>query len=101
MGASRNLQGEMERVLKIVQEGVDVFDSIGNLINDADIVNEKEKFEADMKKEIKKLREFRHRLKTSVDTVLRDQGYRLEGGKLLRITGKGSASCEKTSGDAI
>jgi hypothetical protein len=30
MGASRKLQGEIDRVLKKVQEGVDVFDSIWN-----------------------------------------------------------------------
>mgnify|MGYP002413895970 CR=1 FL=1 len=30
MGASRKLQGEIDRVLKKVQEGVDVFDNIWN-----------------------------------------------------------------------
>ena len=32
MGASRKLQGEIDRVLKKVQEGVDVFDSIWNKV---------------------------------------------------------------------
>ena len=30
MGASQKLQGEIDRVLKKVQEGVDVFDNIWN-----------------------------------------------------------------------
>lgn len=33
MGASRKLQGEIDRVLKKVQEGVDVFDSIWNKVH--------------------------------------------------------------------
>jgi hypothetical protein len=32
MGASRKLQGEIDKVLKKVQEGVDVFDSIWNKV---------------------------------------------------------------------
>lgn len=32
MGATRKLQGEIDRVLKKVQEGVDVFDSIWNKV---------------------------------------------------------------------
>lgn len=32
MGASRKLQGEIDRVLKKVQEGVDIFDSIWNKV---------------------------------------------------------------------
>lgn len=32
MGASRKLQGEIDRVLKKVHEGVDVFDSIWNKV---------------------------------------------------------------------
>lgn len=33
MGATRKLQGEIDKVLKKVQEGVDVFDSIWNKVN--------------------------------------------------------------------
>ena len=32
MGATRKLQGEIDKVLKKVQEGVDVFDSIWNKV---------------------------------------------------------------------
>ncbi|MCD7458911.1 hypothetical protein HAX54_039583 [Datura stramonium] len=53
MGASRKLQGEIDRVLKKVQEGVDVFDSIWNKVYDTDNANQKEKFEADLKRRLK------------------------------------------------
>ncbi|KAF3561102.1 hypothetical protein DY000_02018658, partial [Brassica cretica] len=68
MGASRKLQGEIDRVLKKVQEGVDVFDSIWNKVYDSDNVNQKEKFEADLKKEIKKLQRYRDQIKTWIQS---------------------------------
>ncbi|XP_033142655.1 CCR4-NOT transcription complex subunit 3 isoform X1 [Brassica rapa] len=70
MGASRKLQGEIDRVLKKVQEGVDVFDSIWNKWNvyDTDNVNQKEKFEAELKKEIKKLQRYRDQIKTWIQS---------------------------------
>jgi CCR4-NOT transcription complex subunit 3 len=96
MGASRKLQGENDRVLKKVQEGVDVFDSIWNKartparppaagnflaifltgyldvgfpqVYDTENVNQKEKFEADLKKEIKKLQRYRDQIKTWIQS---------------------------------
>ncbi|KAL3533385.1 hypothetical protein ACH5RR_006906, partial [Cinchona calisaya] len=68
MGASRKLQGEIDRVLKKVQEGVDVFDSIWNKVYDTENVNQKEKFEADLKKEIKKLQRYRDQIKTWIQS---------------------------------
>jgi CCR4-NOT transcription complex subunit 3 len=37
MGATRKLQGEIDKVLKKVQEGVDVFDSIWNKVNELNV----------------------------------------------------------------
>ncbi|GKV07390.1 hypothetical protein SLEP1_g19173 [Rubroshorea leprosula] len=68
MGASRKLQGEIDRVLKKVQEGVDIFDSIWNKVYDTDNANQKEKFEADLKKEIKKLQRYRDQIKTWIQS---------------------------------
>ncbi|PKI77330.1 hypothetical protein CRG98_002275, partial [Punica granatum] len=68
MGASRKLQGEIDRVLKKVQEGVDVFDSIWKKVYDTDNANQKEKFEADLKKEIKKLQRYRDQIKTWIQS---------------------------------
>nr|GEU50079.1 CCR4-Not complex, subunit 3/ 5 [Tanacetum cinerariifolium] len=58
MGANRKVQGEIDRVLKKVQEGVEVFDSIWN----------KEKFLADLKKEIRKLQRYRNQIKTWIQS---------------------------------
>ncbi|KMZ64144.1 CCR4-NOT transcription complex subunit 3 [Zostera marina] len=68
MGASRKLQGEIDRVLKKVMEGVDVFDSIWNKVYDTENLNQKEKFEADLKKEIKKLQRYRDQIKTWIQS---------------------------------
>ncbi|XP_010529007.1 PREDICTED: general negative regulator of transcription subunit 3-like [Tarenaya hassleriana] len=68
MGATRKLQGEIDRVLKKVQEGVEVFDSIWNKVYDTDNANQKEKFEADLKKEIKKLQRYRDQIKTWIQS---------------------------------
>lgn len=47
--------GEIDRCHKKVQEGCDVFDDIWEKFNTAPNLNQKEKFEADLKREIKKL----------------------------------------------
>ncbi|XP_076914133.1 uncharacterized protein LOC143573027 [Bidens hawaiensis] len=68
MGASRKLQIEIDRVLKKVQEGVDVFDSIWNKVYDTENANQKEKYESDLKKEIKKLQRYRDQIKTWIQS---------------------------------
>nr|XP_043614135.1 CCR4-NOT transcription complex subunit 3-like [Erigeron canadensis] len=74
MGASRKLQGEIDRVLKRVQEGVDIFDNIWNKVHETDNANQKEKFEAELKKEIKKLQRYRDQIKTwQLSTEIKDK----------------------------
>jgi CCR4-NOT transcription complex subunit 3 len=115
MGASRKLQGEIDRVLKKVQEGVDVFDSIWNKVRptdprhslsapaeffcladfgefyltaffggqvyDTENANQKEKFEADLKKEIKKLQRYRDQIKTWIQSSeIKDKKVRVAEG---------------------
>mgnify|MGYP001794816527 CR=1 FL=1 len=46
---------EIDRCHKKVQEGCDTFDDIWDKFNTAPSLNQKEKFEADLKREIKKL----------------------------------------------
>ena len=62
-GDRRKLQTEIDRTLKKVQEGVEVFDSIWNKVHDTEHANQKEKFEADLKKEIKKLQRYREQIR--------------------------------------
>ncbi|KAI5022162.1 hypothetical protein ZWY2020_058892 [Hordeum vulgare] len=52
-----------------VQEGVDVFESIWNKVYNTEDANQKEKFEADRKKEIKKLQRYRDQIKKLVHIV--------------------------------
>lgn len=47
--------GEIDRCLKKVAEGVDTFEDIWKKVHNATNTNQKEKYEADLKKEIKKL----------------------------------------------
>ncbi|XP_023754214.1 U-box domain-containing protein 70 isoform X1 [Lactuca sativa] len=68
MGASRKLQSEIDRVLKKVQESVDVFDSIWNKVYDTDNAYQRERFEAELKKEIKKLQRYRDQIKTWIQS---------------------------------
>ena len=49
------LTGEIERCHKKVQEGVETFEDLWQKAHNAPNTNQKEKYEADLKKEIKKL----------------------------------------------
>ncbi|KAL9237752.1 hypothetical protein vseg_012264 [Gypsophila vaccaria] len=96
MGASRKLQGEIDRVLKKVQEGVDVFDSIWNKVYDTDNANQKEKFEADLKKEIKKLQRYRDQIKTWIQSSeIKDKKALLDSRKLIEREMERFKICEK------
>ncbi|KAI3779144.1 hypothetical protein L2E82_08689 [Cichorium intybus] len=79
MGSSRKLQGEIDRVLKKVQEGVDVFDRVWNKVYDTEDANQREKLEADLKKEIKKLQRYRDQIKTWIQSseIKYNEPYRL------------------------
>lgn len=96
MGASRKLQGEIDRVLKKVQEGVDVFDSIWNKVYDTENANQKEKFEADLKKEIKKLQRYRDQIKTWIQSSeIKDKKALLDARKLIEREMERFKICEK------
>ncbi|XP_042480735.1 CCR4-NOT transcription complex subunit 3 isoform X2 [Macadamia integrifolia] len=96
MGASRKLQGEIDRVLKKVQEGVDVFDSIWNKVYDTDNANQKEKFEADLKKEIKKLQRYRDQIKTWIQSSeIKDKKALLDARKQIEREMERFKVCEK------
>ncbi|KAL8217097.1 hypothetical protein R6Q57_023934 [Mikania cordata] len=96
MGASRKLQIEIDRVLKKVQEGVDVFDSIWNKVYDTDNANQKEKFEADLKKEIKKLQRHRDQIKTWIQSSeIKDKRALMDARKLIEKEMERFKICEK------
>ncbi|XP_041274148.1 CCR4-NOT transcription complex subunit 3, partial [Onychostruthus taczanowskii] len=66
MADKRKLQGEIDRCLKKVSEGVEQFEDIWQKLHNAANANQKEKYEADLKKEIKKLQRLRDQIKTWV-----------------------------------
>ncbi|KAI0990469.1 hypothetical protein GJ496_005476 [Pomphorhynchus laevis] len=64
MGERRKLQGEIDRVLKRVSDGVDTFEDIWEKVQNSSSQNQKEKHEQELKKEIKKLQRLRDQIKT-------------------------------------
>lgn len=61
---NRKLQAEIDRVLKKIAEGTEEFEEIWQKVHSTDKANLKEKYEADLKKEIKKLQRYRDQVKT-------------------------------------
>ena len=59
-----NSPAEIEKVLKKVAEGVEVFEGIFDKIQSATNPTQKDTYETDLKKEIKKLQRFRDQIKT-------------------------------------
>ena len=55
---------EIDRTLKKVEEGVEIFDDLHAKVYAAEAQNQKEKYESDLKKEIKKLQRLRDQIKT-------------------------------------
>ncbi|XP_048575581.1 CCR4-NOT transcription complex subunit 3 isoform X2 [Nematostella vectensis] len=84
MADKRKLQGEIERCLKKVSEGVETFEDIWQKVHNATNANQKEKYEADLKKEIKKLQRLRDQIKTWVaSNDIKDKRTLLDNRKLI------------------
>ncbi|KAG8185530.1 hypothetical protein JTE90_012866 [Oedothorax gibbosus] len=83
MADRRKLQ-EIERCLKKVTEGVETFEDIWQKVHNATNTNQKEKYEADLKKEIKKLQRLRDQIKTwMASSEIKDKRILLENRKLI------------------
>ncbi|KPJ07032.1 hypothetical protein RR48_04052 [Papilio machaon] len=84
MAASRKLQGEIDRCLKKVTEGVETFEDIWKKVHNATNSNQKEKYEADLKKEIKKLQRLRDQIKSWIASgEIKDKSTLLDNRKLI------------------
>ncbi|KAI8997785.1 Not1 N-terminal domain, CCR4-Not complex component-domain-containing protein [Pilobolus umbonatus] len=80
----KKLQAEIDRVLKKVSEGVETFDSIYDKIQSTANSNQKEKYEQDLKKEIKKLQRLRDQIKTWLSSNdIKDKTSLLDNRKLI------------------
>ncbi|XP_008321394.1 CCR4-NOT transcription complex subunit 3a isoform X5 [Cynoglossus semilaevis] len=84
MADKRKLQGEIDRCLKKVAEGVEQFEDIWQKLHNAANANQKEKYEADLKKEIKKLQRLRDQIKTWLaSNEIKDKRQLVENRKLI------------------
>jgi CCR4-NOT transcription complex subunit 3 len=86
MSANRKLQAEIDKVLKKVEEGVEVFDDIWEKVYAAEVQALKEKYEGDLKKEIKKLQRLRDQIKTWVGSNdIKDKAALIDARKVYTI----------------
>ncbi|CAG9770403.1 unnamed protein product [Ceutorhynchus assimilis] len=84
MAATRKLQGEIDRCLKKVTEGVETFEDIWQKVHNAANTNQKEKYEADLKKEIKKLQRLRDQIKSWIASgEIKDKSILMDNRKLI------------------
>ena len=76
--------GEIERTIKKVAEGVEVFESVFEKLSSTAAGPQKDKLEADLKKEIKKLQRYRDQIKTwAASNEIKDKKPLLENRKLI------------------
>ena len=64
MSNSRKIQSEIDRLLKKINEGMEVYEEVYEKFSSAPNQALKERFEGDLKKEIKKLQRLREQIKT-------------------------------------
>lgn len=82
--ASRKLTSEIERTLKKIGEGVEVFSALFEKLLLAPTQTLKEKLEVELKKELKKLQRFRDQIKTWASSPeIKDKKPLLENRRLI------------------
>mmetsp|Transcript_31239 Transcript_31239/g.31772 ORF Transcript_31239/g.31772 Transcript_31239/m.31772 type:complete len:417 (+) Transcript_31239:69-1319(+) len=96
MSANRKLQSEVDSVLKKVKEGIFLFDDIWDKVYAATQQSLKEKYEGDLKKEIKKLQRLRDQIKTWIGSnEIKDKSQLLECRKNIESKMEQFKVCEK------
>lgn len=96
MGLNRKLQTEIDKALKKVDEGVLEFDTIWEKVYSATQPNQKEKYEGDLKKEIKKLQRHRDGIKTWIaSNDIKDKKQLIDARKLIESKMEQFKICEK------
>ena len=87
---------EIDRVMKKVDEGVELFDEIWEKVYSAEQQNQKEKYEIDLKKEIKKLQRLRDQIKTWIGSSdVKDKDALIDARKLIETKMEQFKVCEK------
>lgn len=96
MSANRKLQAEVQATLKKVEEGVLLFDDIWGKVYAAGQQALKEKYEGDLKKEIKKLQRLRDQIKTWIgSSEIKDKSQLIEARKVIESKMEQFKVCEK------
>ncbi|KIY63476.1 hypothetical protein CYLTODRAFT_403191 [Cylindrobasidium torrendii FP15055 ss-10] len=94
--AARKLQTEIDRTLKKVAEGVELFESIYDKMQAATNQTQKEKLETDLKTQIKKLQRLRDQIKTWVaSNDIKDKSSLVDNRKLIETQMEKFKACEK------
>lgn len=84
MSGARKLQTEIDRVMKKVDEGVELFDEIYEKVYTSEQQSQKEKYEIELKKEIKKLQRLRDQIKSWISgTEVKDKDGLMEYRRLI------------------
>ena len=87
---------EIDRVMKKVDEGVELFDEIWEKVYSAEQQNQKEKYEVELKKEIKKLQRLRDQIKTWIGgSEVKDKDSLLDARRLIETKMEQFKVCEK------
>jgi CCR4-NOT transcription complex subunit 3 len=90
------LVAEIDRVMKKVDEGVEIFDEVWEKVYSAEQQNQKEKYEGDLKKEIKKLQRLRDQIKAWIGgTEVKDKEPLFEARRLIETKMEQFKICEK------
>lgn len=96
MSANRKLLGEIQQCMKKVEEGCELFDEIWGKVYAAESQTLKEKYEADLKKEIKKLQRMRDQIKTWIGSnEIKDKNSLVEARKVIESKMEQFKICEK------
>ncbi|KAG0702306.1 Not1 N-terminal domain, CCR4-Not complex component-domain-containing protein [Suillus ampliporus] len=94
--AARKLQTEIDRTLKKVAEGVEVFESIYEKMQASTNQTQKEKLETDLKTQIKKLQRLRDQIKAWVaSNDIKDKSVLLDNRRLIETQMEKFKACEK------
>ncbi|CAE6434528.1 unnamed protein product [Rhizoctonia solani] len=89
-------RAEIDRTLKKVAEGVELFESIYEKMQASTNQTQKEKLETDLKTQIKKLQRLRDQIKTWVaSNEIKDKTHLLENRKLIETQMEKFKACEK------
>ncbi|KAJ7283459.1 Not1 N-terminal domain, CCR4-Not complex component-domain-containing protein [Mycena rebaudengoi] len=94
--AARKLQTEIDRTLKKVGEGVELFEATYDKMQGSNSQTQKEKQELELKSQIKKLQRLRDQIKTWVaNNDIKDKTQLLDNRKLIETQMEKFKACEK------